>query len=426
MRSLLSSLALLACAAAACSNSPEPPPPDTCGTVPPGSLYRPWMADSHYCMFAFAENVTGARGLAVAPNGDIFVAGNGQLVVLFDADGDNVCSASERTVFATVPDANHGVAFTSTHVYASSPTTVYRWPYATGDRVATGPMETVISGIQGGGHSTRTLLIDARNRLYVSIGSASNVDPQVDPTKPSSSRAVILRFDLGAIPAGGYQAADGELFAAGLRNEVGLFIDSRGRMWGVENGRDNLVLKDGSDIHYDNPAEEVNLFDVDKPGRNYGYPFCWSEGIWMGAMAKGPGAQHLDPDVPGAFTEAMCQDKSVVVPPAFALGAHLAPLDIVEYTGRGYPADMRGSFFVTSHGSWDREIGQVGHLVIRLKMGPNGPTEAENFLGQSDGDGGLVQGMWGIRPCSIRVDKNGLLVFTDDGGSVVSKIGYRP
>jgi glucose/arabinose dehydrogenase len=146
----------------------------------------------------------------------------------------------------------------------------------------------------------------------------------------------------------------------------------------------------------------------------------------MGAMAKGPGAQHLDPDVPGAFTEAMCQDKSVVVPPAFALGAHLAPLDIVEYTGRGYPADMRGSFFVTSHGSWDREIGQVGHLVIRLKMGPNGPTEAENFLGQSDGDGGLVQGMWGIRPCSIRVDKNGLLVFTDDGGSVVSKIGYRP
>jgi glucose/arabinose dehydrogenase len=427
MRALASSLPLLACAAAACSNStPEAPPPDTCGTLPVSALYKPYVADPHYCMFAFAENVTGARGLAVAPNGDIFVAGNGQLVVVFDDDGDGLSSATERAVFATVPGANHGVAFTATHVYVSSPTTVYRFPYATGDRVATGPIETVISGIPNGGHSTRTLLVDSSNRLYVSIGSASNVDAQADPTKPSSARAVIRRYDLGAIPAAGYLATDGELFAAGLRNEVGLFIDSRGRMWGVENGRDNLILKNGNDIHYDNPAEEVNLFDVSKPGRNYGFPFCWSEGIWMDALAKGPGTQHVDPDVPGAFTEAMCQDKNVVVPPAFALGAHLAPLDIVEYTGHGYPAEMRGSFFVTSHGSWDREIGQVGHLIIRLKMGANGPVEAQNFVGQSDGDGGLMQGVWGIRPCSIRVDKNGLLVFTDDGGSVVSKIGYRP
>ena len=80
-------------------------------------------------------------------------------------------------------------------------------------------------------------------------------------------------------------------------------------MWGVENGRDNLML--GGDIHYDNPAEEVNLFDVNKPGRDYGYPHCWSEGIWMDtAMAKGPGTQHLDPDQPGSYTEAKCQDRT--------------------------------------------------------------------------------------------------------------------
>ena len=107
-------------------------------------------------------------------------------------------------------------------------------------------------------------------------------------------------------------------------------------MWGVENGRDNLMV--GGDIHYDNPAEEVNLFDINSPGRDYGYPHCWSEGIWMDTtMAKGPGTQHLDPDQPGAYTEAKCQDTSAVVPPAFALGAHLAPLDIVEYRGARLP-----------------------------------------------------------------------------------------
>ena len=286
-------------------------------------------------------------------------------------------------------------------------------------------METVIHDIESGGHATRTLVVDAQNRLYVSVGSGGNVDAPADPNKPSSSRAVIRRYDLASVPAGGYAATDGELFAAGLRNEVGLSIDSHGRMWGVENGRDNLAVA-GTDIHYDNPGEEVNLFDVNKPGRNYGYPFCWSEGIWMDAMAKGSGTQHLDPDEPGGFTEAKCQDGSQVVPPAIVLGAHFAPLDIVEYTGHAYPAEMRGNLFVTSHGSWNREISQVGRVIVRLKMGGDGPTEAQNFLGQPDGTGGLLQGGWATRPVSIRVDLAGLLTFTDDLSGTVNKIGYRP
>jgi glucose/arabinose dehydrogenase len=323
-----------------------------------------------------------------------------------------------------VQGGNHGIALTATHVYASSPTTVFRFPYATGDRIATGAAETVVQGIEGAGHSSRTLLVDRSNRLYVSIGSAGNVDAPATPDTPSPSRAVIRRYDLSAIPAGGYPAMGGELFAAGLRNEVGLTLDSKGRMWGVENGRDNLVVG-GTDIHYDNPAEEVNLFDTGRPGRNYGYPFCWSEGLWSGASAKGPGTQHLDPDMPGAFTEARCQDTAEVVPPAFALPAHLAPLDIVEYRGKGYPGEYAGNLFVTSHGSWNREIGQQGRTIIRLRMGSNGPTGAQDFLGQL-GATGLAMGSWGIRPVSIVVDAAGLLTFSDDAGGAIHKIGYRP
>ena len=91
--------------------------------------------------------------------------------------------------FATVPGGNHGLAITATHVYASSTTDVYRWPYAAGDRVATGPMETVVNGIPSGGHATRTLLVDGQNRLYVSIGSASNVDAPADPSTLRPRRA---------------------------------------------------------------------------------------------------------------------------------------------------------------------------------------------------------------------------------------------
>jgi len=200
-------------------------------------------------------------------------------------------------------------------------------------------------------------------------------------------------------------------------------MDSQGRIWGVENGRDNLMV--GGDIHYDNPGEEVNLFDSARPGRNYGYPFCWSEGIWSGAMAKGPGTQHLDPDQPGSFTESRCQDTSVIVPPAFAMRAHLAPLDIVEYTGTAYPAEYRGNLFVASHGSWNRETGQVGRLIVRLRMGASGPTAAENFLGESM-NGSLREGQWSVRPVSVEVDPAGLLTFSDDASGTINKIGYRP
>ena len=420
-----STASLLICALAACSGSSEKPPADTCSNVPATALVTAYTADPHYCMIRFASGLTAPRQLAIAPNGDIFVATTGMIEVLFDANDDGVSDAGERSTFASVPSANHGLAITATHVYASSPTNVYRWPYNADDRTATGGMETVVNAIPGGGHAARTLVVDAQNRLYVNIGSAGNVDAPAGPTAPPDSRALIRRFDLDAVPTGGYAASAGEVFAYGLRNETALSIDSKGRLWGAENGRDNLMV--GGDIHFDNPAEEVNVFDTARPGLNYGYPFCWSEGIWMDtAMAKGRGTQHLDPDQPGGFTEAMCQDKNVIVPPAFALNAHLAPLDIVEYRGGGYPSEMSGNLFVASHGSWNRESGQVGRMIIRLKMGGSGPTEAVNFLGQSDGMGGLLQGGWAVRPVSIKVDDGGLLVVSDDGSGTVNKIGYKP
>src|SRR4029079_19557503 len=147
---------LIASTLAACSGS-SPPPPDSCSKVPATALYDAYLADPHYCMITFATGVTGARELAVAPNGDIFVGGNNQVTVLYDTNADGVSDATERSTCAPVPGGNHGLAITATHVYASSQTTVYRWPYAAGDRVATGAMETVVNGIPSGGHSTGTL-----------------------------------------------------------------------------------------------------------------------------------------------------------------------------------------------------------------------------------------------------------------------------
>src|SRR5262249_46644417 len=153
----------------------------------------------------------------------------------------------------------------------------------------------------------------------------------------------------------------------------------QGRLWGVENGRDQLRLSSG-DIHNTNPAEELNLFDTTSSGKFYGYPYCWSEGIWSGG--HGPGTQHLDPDLPGTgHSESWCQNTSNVVPPKFAMPAHYAPLGIVEYRGSAYPSSYAGNLFVTSHGSWNSDT-PVGRLILRAQLSGNNVTSVTPFVGE--------------------------------------------
>ena len=68
---------------------------------------------------------------------------------------------------------------------ASSDTTVFRWPYelGSGRKISNNLKEIVIKNMNadgdGGapmGHKTRTLVFDDLGRLYVSVGSAGNVD----------------------------------------------------------------------------------------------------------------------------------------------------------------------------------------------------------------------------------------------------------
>ena len=119
-------------------------------------------------------------------------------------------------------------------MYASTPTTVYRWPYQTGQagtNLDYDEAQEVIVGMDRnardelgapGGHTTRTLAFDADGRwLYVSIGSLGNVDGD-------SFRSRIRRFDVSAWDDAASSSSsasvvqplnfnDGEVFADGLR-----------------------------------------------------------------------------------------------------------------------------------------------------------------------------------------------------------------
>ncbi|WP_394837512.1 PQQ-dependent sugar dehydrogenase [Pendulispora rubella] len=405
---------------AGCSSSDSPGGGGSASTNCAGPVQDDaWVSDPKLCVHTFASGLGEVRQMAFAPNGDLFV-NNGRIIALWDADGSGTSEANEQSPFGAAPGLNHGLAFSrdGRFVYASSDTTVYRWAYTPGSRQANGAAEVVVQGIPGGGsHSSRTLVFDSRGRLYVNVGSAENID-----TTNMATRAQVRRFTIPeALPSGGIDYASGEVAADGMRNEVGLYIDAQDRLWGVENGRDNLADPDfGGDIHTDNPGEEINV--VDGNGASFfGYPYCYSE--YAVSTGKGPGTEWADPSMPDALqkTDAWCADRNNVHPPAFVMPAHWAPLGIVRYTGTSLP--FAGDFIIAVHGSWNRSPA-VGRLLARAHVENDTIVSVEPIVGQKDGTGRMIQGSWDARPVDVRQGPDSALYFSDDSGGRVFKVGY--
>ena len=390
--------------------------------------------------------------------GDLLVLDRGRdgspprILALRDRDGDGVVGAGEFAVLldsstaeGNVTGLNHGIAVHSGFLYASSFEKIWRWPYQPGQSAPLGAAELVIDEIsrvgppgEGGepgapmGHKTRTLVFDNEGRLYVSVGSVSNWDGD-------SYRSRIRRFPgLSSVPAGGAAAASwpidfrtGEVFADGLRNEVGLAWQNGARkvLWGVENGGDNLSTPGFGDIHQDNPAEELNRFPIDQPGRHYGYPWCFSEYNIPAPFGGGAGTQWAfrPSDWPGK-DDAFCKAPENNVPPALSMQAHSAPLGLRFYgaewanateacaTPPALPCSYLGSLFVSFHGSWNRDV-PTGYKVVRVPFSAGLPVggDPEDFLRPQGPQGPGISGAWPtteLRPVDLAFGSDSKLFVT--------------
>ncbi|WP_394836837.1 PQQ-dependent sugar dehydrogenase [Pendulispora rubella] len=382
------------------------------------SPYDAWVADPKLCVYVYATGLGGARQIAFAPNGDLFV-NNGSVTVLWDDNKNGQSDSNEKGTFATASGLNHGIAFSrdAKFLYASSGSTIYRWAY-NGSRTATGSAQVVVKNIPTGGHSARTLVFDSTGRLYVNVGSNANVDTS---QQLLDTRAQVRRFAIPAsIPSGGIDYSAGEVVAKGLRNENGLAFDSQDRLWGVENGRDNLNDPDfGGDIHNENPAEKINLLDG-SGSKFYGYPYCYTE--YKIAGGKGPGTQWADQTFSHNRNDAWCQNPANVHPPAFAMQGHWAPLGLIQYTGSSLP--YANDLIIAVHGSWNRSPA-TGRLLAQAHFENGKIVSVKPIVGQKNASGGLQQGTWDARPVDVRQGPDGAVYFSDDSGGRVFKVGYR-
>lgn len=374
-----------------------------------------------FCAQVWATGLTAARGVHVAENNDVLVQTRAGIVALWDDNLDG--KVDGQAVLGTAPGLNHAVKVHNGYLYATSMSTCYRWKYAAGTRASLGAYEVVVKNIPQNHHVTRVLEFDAEGRMYLHCGSEANV-------APNDLHSRIHRFTLpAAIPAGGLDWTAGEYFAGGLRNENGLRFDEQQRLWGVENGRDDLARPDlGGDIHNDNPGEELNLFDKNAPGKFYGYPRCWSVfNLTVGGTSYPRGTQFADPGFQPATTDAWCQDTNNVVPPARVMDAHMAPLDIFFWPSQTtWPAEYAGDAFVAYHGSWNRNP-ESGYLVEHISFQNGKPSANEAFFGYAGAPYSPPAG-W-VRPVALGRVKCAtgecLIVSSDNNGQLII-ISYQP
>jgi glucose/arabinose dehydrogenase len=390
-----------------------------------------------FCATVFADSVGGARHIAVAANGDVFVArsspgraraGNesGQgarvgVLALRDADGDG--RADRQETFGRA--GGTGIALAPGWVYVDEGPQVVRYPVRAGALAPTGEAQTVVSGLPMGGHAAHNMLLDGRGGLFVNVGSRTNScqradrqtgSPGVDPCVELETRAGIWRY---AADSAGQRFSPGERYATGIRNAMGLAVDPRdGAMYATQHGRDQLLQtwpqQFTAEQSAELPAEE--LVRVSR-GADFGWPYCYYD--------QRQRALVLAPEYGGdGKAVGRCSGKQA---PVAAFPGHWAPMSAAFYTGRQFPARYRDGVFVAFHGSWNRApLPQAGYNVTFVPMrGGQAAGEPERF---ADGFAGAARlanpGAAKHRPVGLAVAPDGGLYVSDDVGGRIWKIVY--
>lgn len=335
----------------------------------------------------FAEKLEHARWLAVAPNGDIFLAEPraGLIRVLRDADGDGQAEVS--AVFTRGFQRPHGMAFHGDSFYFADTDAVWRVPYKTGDLEASAKPQALTAkdalGV-GGGHWTRNLTIAPDgSKIFVSIGSAGNIAEEPAP------RATVQEFRL--------DGTGQRTFATGLRNPVGIaFYPGTNDLYTVVNERDGL----GDELV---PDYLTRLAD----GAFYGWPYSY-----IGA--------HPQPD----FADKRPDLVKQAVVPDLLFRSHTAALGLAFYTADQFPSDFKGDAFVALHGSWNAAAPR-GYHVVRVPFKDGRPVGHYSvFMSGFWVDGAEPAQVIG-RPVGVAVARDGSLLVADDAGNVVWRVSHR-
>jgi glucose/arabinose dehydrogenase len=353
--------------------------------VSPPANFQPQVPPG-FKVSVFAKGFTQPRWLAVAPNGDVFVADSaiGEVVVLHDPQSRG--SVQSREIFAGRLNLPFGIAFHDDYVYVANTNEVVRFRYDPKTSQRLGDAEHVLDlpGMGYNQHWTRSLAFSPDGeKLFISVGSKDNISIESD-----SRRAAILIAD-----------PDGKnlrVFSSGLRNAVGIaFNPESANLWAAVNERDDL----GDDVPSDFFTHVVD-------SGFYGFPYSYI-------------GNHVDDRVasrPDLVAKAIIPDV--------LLGAHVAPLQFVFYEGQQFPSFYRHGALIAEHGSWNRRI-RSGYQVVFIPFRNGLPAGDPTPFFSGFVPDPATKNVYG-RLVGVAAARDGSVLISDDGGNLIWRVSYQP
>ncbi len=350
-------------------------------------------APEGFTVTKYADGFDNPRWSYFAPNGDLFVSEastgkkSGKITLLRDRNNDGQFEV--RETFLEDLHQPFGMLIINDFFYVANTDGLYKYPYKKGQTNLKNVEGKKIVDLPAGGynnHWTRNIISNkAKDRIYISVGSASNVGEH--GMEEEIRRANIIVVDL--------DGTNEKIYANGLRNPVGMdWNPVSGELWAAINERDEL----GDDLvpDYATSVKEHGF---------YGWPYSYF-------------GQIEDPRMEGKSPDLV---KTAIVPDV-PLGNHTASLGFAFYDHTAFPEKYKNGAFVGQHGSWNRSL-LSGYKVAFIPFENGKPKQPEDFLTGfiANKNSSDVYG----RPVAVTVSPQGDLLVNDDAGNVIWKVSYK-